>query len=119
MAVHDRSAEVEAYIRAQPKALRDILEAARKAVREAAPHATETVKWNVPVYVGNGNILALAAFAEHVNVQFYRGAGLADPEGLLEGAGKHMRHLKLRNARELARPSVKALLRAAVRLDKG
>ena len=35
-------------------------------------------------------------FKAHVNVGFFRGAEIADPEGLLEGAGKFMRHLKLR-----------------------
>ena len=39
------------------------------------------------------------AFRAHVNVGFFRGAELADPEGLLEGAGKSMRHVKLRPER--------------------
>lgn len=32
----------------------------------------------------------------HVNVGFFRGAELADPDGLLEGSGRFMRHVKLR-----------------------
>ena len=36
------------------------------------------------------------AFTAHVNVGFFRGAEIADPEGLLEGTGKFMRHVKLR-----------------------
>ncbi len=36
------------------------------------------------------------AFKAHVNVGFFRGAELADPNGLLEGTGKFMRHVKLR-----------------------
>ena len=36
------------------------------------------------------------AFTAHVNVGFFRGAEIADPEGLLEGTGKYMRHVKLR-----------------------
>ena len=36
------------------------------------------------------------AFTAHVNVGFFRGAELADPVGLLEGAGRYMRHVKLR-----------------------
>jgi hypothetical protein len=35
-------------------------------------------------------------FKGHVNVGFFRGAEIADPEGLLEGTGKFMRHVKLR-----------------------
>lgn len=36
------------------------------------------------------------AFKAHVNVEFFRGAELADPAGLLAGNGKYMRHVKLR-----------------------
>ena len=35
------------------------------------------------------------AFTAHVNVGFFRGAELADPDGLLEGTGKFMRQVKL------------------------
>ncbi len=35
-------------------------------------------------------------FKAHVNVGFFHGAELADPDGLLEGTGKFMRHVKLR-----------------------
>ena len=36
------------------------------------------------------------AFTAHVNVGFFRGAELPDPNGLLEGTGRFMRHVKLR-----------------------
>ena len=36
------------------------------------------------------------AFKAHVNIGFFRGAELSDPNGLLEGTGKFMRHVKLR-----------------------
>lgn len=48
------------------------------------------------------------AFTAHVNVGFFRGAELDDPDGLLEGTGKVMRHVKLRPGRE---PNPAALLK--------
>ncbi len=56
------------------------------------------------------------AFKAHVNVGFFHGAALDDPAGLLQGDGKHMRHVKLRPAEE---PDVEALnkLIAAAYLD--
>jgi hypothetical protein len=36
------------------------------------------------------------AFTSHVNVGFFQGAALPDPARLLQGAGKFMRHVKLR-----------------------
>ena len=41
------------------------------------------------------------AFKAHVNVGFFRGAEIADPEGLLEGTGKFMRHVKLMPERDV------------------
>lgn len=41
------------------------------------------------------------AFKAHVNVGFFRGAELSDPNGLLEGTGKFMRHVKLRREGEV------------------
>jgi hypothetical protein len=46
--------------------------------------------------VGDAAFAYVNAFKAHVNVGFFRGAEIADPAGLLEGAGKYMRHVKLR-----------------------
>jgi hypothetical protein len=46
--------------------------------------------------VGDAAFGYVDAFSAHVNVGFFHGAMLDDPAGLLEGAGKRMRHVKLR-----------------------
>lgn len=53
------------------------------------------------------------AFRAHVNVGFFRGAELADPEGLLEGTGKFMRHVKLRPARDIDDAALTKLIETA------
>ena len=55
------------------------------------------------------------AFHAHVNVGFFYGAALDDPAGLLEGTGKALRHVKLRDS---VPEGVEALIRAAIELDK-
>ena len=52
-------------------------------------------------------------FTAHVNVGFFRGAELADPEHLLEGAGKFMRHVKLRPESQVDAAAVMKLIEAA------
>ena len=52
-------------------------------------------------------------FRAHVNVGFYRGDELPDPEGLLEGRGRHMRHVKLRPGQDGREAALEALIRAA------
>lgn len=53
------------------------------------------------------------AFRAHVNVGFFRGAEIADPEGLLEGTGKFMRHVKLRPDRDLNATALTKLIDTA------
>jgi hypothetical protein len=55
------------------------------------------------------------AFRAHVNVGFFNGASLADPGGLLEGAGKRMRHVKLRWGRPVDSEALGQLISAAYR----
>ena len=50
----------------------------------------------------------------YVNLGFYQGAVLADPERLLEGNGKGLRHVKIRSLAEANRPPVRALVATAL-----
>ena len=53
------------------------------------------------------------AFTAHVNVVFFRGAEIADPEGLLEGTGRFMRHVKLKPGREVDARALGSLINVA------
>jgi hypothetical protein len=53
------------------------------------------------------------AFKDHVNVGFFRGAEIADPDGLLEGTGKFMRHVKLRPEHEIDAKALRKLIETA------
>jgi hypothetical protein len=53
------------------------------------------------------------AFKAHVDVGFFRGAELSDPEGLLEGTGRFMRHVKLRPAEAVDATALRELILAA------
>ncbi len=54
-------------------------------------------------------------FTDHVNVGFFRGAEIADRDGLLEGTGKSMRHVKLRPRDEIDAGALMKLIEAAYR----
>lgn len=53
------------------------------------------------------------AFTAHANVGFFHGATLPDPNRMLEGTGKRMRHVKVRPGREPDPEALRALVRAA------
>lgn len=59
------------------------------------------------------------AFKAHVDVGFFRGAELADPEALLEGSGRFMRHVKLRPAEGVDERALRGLIQAAYADIKG
>ena len=63
--------------------------------------------------VGDAPFGDVNAFKAHASVGFFHGAALADPAGLLEGAGKRMRHVKLRPGKELDEDALGALIAAA------
>lgn len=49
-----------------------------------------------------------------VNLGFYQGATLADPDGILEGTGKKLRHVKIKSIEEANAENVKTLIALAV-----
>ena len=67
----------------------------RRIVLKAAPNAQESIKWAQPVCEANGPLCYIKAFRNSVNFGFWRGVDLEDPQGLLQGSGEKMRHVKL------------------------
>jgi hypothetical protein len=59
------------------------------------------------------------AFKAHVNVGFFRGAEIDDPDGLLEGTGKFMRHVKIRPGFNVNAPALSKLIKTAYTDMKG
>jgi hypothetical protein len=63
--------------------------------------------------VGDAAFGYVNAFRAHVNVGFFRGAEIADPQQLLVGTGKFMRHVKLVPGRDVAEAALSQLIRTA------
>ena len=68
--------------------------------------------------VGDAAFAYVNAFRAHVNVGFFRGTEIADPEGLLQGTGRFMRHVKLRPDRAVDAAAVARLITAAYELNR-
>jgi hypothetical protein len=58
-------------------------------------------------------ILYIAAFSGYVNLGFFFGESLPDPDGLLVGTGKRMCHVKIRSLEECGNPPLRRLLEEA------
>jgi hypothetical protein len=96
------------------------LERLRKVIRTAAPELAEEWKWNTPVWSHRGNVLAAGAFKDHVKLNFFKGASLADPRGLFNAGldAKGSRAIDLREGDRLDEPALTQLIRAAVDLQR-
>ena len=111
-----------------PPAVRPMLQAARRVVRDAAPGAEEIpygsqpprssrYMWKIARYAVDGsNVVGIGTFPDHANLFFYRGRELDDGSGLLQGAGKEMRSITLRAPADAERPAVKRMVRSAFKL---
>jgi hypothetical protein len=103
-----------------------LLRRARKQMRQRLPGALELVYDNYNFFViGYGPsekaseaIFSLAAQAKGVSLCFLHGAGLPDPNGLLQGGGRVVRNIPLETAATLDRADVGALMKAALERAK-
>lgn len=112
-----RGMTVEAYIASFKDWRGETVSALRQLIREAAPDATESIKWGQPVFELSGPFAHIKAFKSHVNFGFWRGAELVDPKGFLKGTGSRMRHVELRSLADIDAPILQSMVRTAVALN--
>src|SRR5215468_9252373 len=100
----------------------DLTLALREVVLEEAPEAVESISKGYALAVGfsftgkplKDGFCHIVAYETHVNLGFNRGALLPDPNGILTGKGKMIRHITIRNESELERPFFRRYLQAAI-----
>ena len=88
----------------------------RKLIHEAAPELSEEWKWDTPVWSYKGNVVAAGVFKDHVKLNFFKGASLADPNGLFNAGldAKATRAIDISEHEEFDEDALKELVRVAV-----
>ena len=110
-----RDPGVDAWLGA-PDPLRQVALPWFERLRGCGPDVRELLHDGWPTAcVGDAAFAYVAAFSAHVNLGFFHGAELDDPAGLLQGAGKRMRHVKLRWGEPVNEAALNALIAAAYR----
>jgi hypothetical protein len=112
-----RGVTVDDYAAKQGGWQKHVIAELREILREGAPGATEQIKWGQPVYDWNGPFAHIKAFSSSVNLGFWRGATLNDPQGLLSGDGDRMKYVKITAPKAVQHGAFVALVREAVRLN--
>src|SRR5919106_4293724 len=108
---------VDAYIEGLPDWQQAICQQIRELVHAADPEVTETIKRTTqPYFVLEGNVCALLAAKDHVNVFLYDGAIVPDPEGIITGGhdNKTGRMISIRRDETINAPALVAMFRQII-----
>lgn len=57
---------ISGYIEAFSPAVQEKLQQLRQTIAQAAPHATEAIKYAMPTFVFHGNLVHFAAYVSHI-----------------------------------------------------
>ncbi len=116
-AAYEKDPSVDAYIDALPLWQQAICHEVRDLVHEADPEVEETIKRTVqPYFVLRGNICALLAAKDHVNVFLYDGGIVPDPEGIITAGHDNQtaRTVGVRQGETVNRSALLAMFRQIV-----
>ena len=108
---------VDAYIDALPGWQQAICREVRDPVHAADPGVTETIKrTRQPYFVLDGNVCALLAAKDHVNVFLYDGAMVPDPDGIITGGhgNKTARTVAVREGEPINAAALTAMFRQII-----
>ena len=111
-----RDPEVDAWFAAPDHEMRRLVEPWFARLRTCGADVRELMADDRPTAcVGDAAFAYVDAFSAHAAVGFFHGAALADPTHLLEGAGKRMRHTKLRWGQAVDEAALNTLIAEAYR----
>ena len=110
------------YLAAYDPHVSDLTLALREIVLEEAPEAIESIVKSYAVAIGfsftgkplKDGFCHIVTYSSHVNLGFNRGAQLPDPKKVLQGKGKSIRHITIRDHKELDDPAIRRFLEAAI-----
>lgn len=93
----------------------------RTLIVEAVPSLSEEWKWGVPVFAAKGNVVAIGIFKDHVKLNFFKGASLADPHGLFNASleAQTMRAIDIHEGDTVNEPALTEMVAAAVVHNSG
>jgi hypothetical protein len=109
----ERDPRIDDYISRLPEWQQNICQRLRELIHATDPGVTETIKRTVqPYFVLDGNVCALLAAKDHVNLFLYDGGIVADPEGIITGGhdNKTARTISFRREEDINAGALTAML---------
>lgn len=116
--------EVDRLLNNYDAGIKEIALLTRDLISKLVPKAKEKVYfgWRIIRFSIDGEMsgqfIAIGPGRKYVNLYFMNGTSLDDPKGLLEGTGKNMRHVKLKEPKQLNQAALKTLIKTAAQFQK-
>jgi len=106
--------KVTEYINNASLEQKETLEMLRYLIHKTISGATEHLKWGMPVFTKTKIFAYLRSTKNYVALGFYNIDSIHDSNGLLEGTGKNMKHLKIWKPEDINKGLIKKWLQATV-----
>jgi hypothetical protein len=125
------TADIDGFVESLSPGRRETVQALRGLIARAAPDLTEAVRWEVPVFAGRSNVLAILVYDREVHLVFFGGVrlrvtpemlertGITEEPHLLQGVGDRVRFLRLKGPGDVEPQTAAELVRQASQLDRG
>ncbi len=110
----------DAWLADQATESHKLIRELRSVIIDSGYDFEEGIKWGTPGYwlpeVSRRNIVYLAPHNEYVRLGFFNGATMPDPDGLMQGTGKKLRHIKVHKLSPELRNTLVSYVKAAAAL---
>jgi hypothetical protein len=119
---YERDPRIDDYIAQLPAWQQETCQQLRDLIHAADPEVVETIKRRVqPYFVLEGNVCALLAATDHVNLFLYDGAMVPDPEGIITGGhhNKSARTVAFWAGDSINRRALTAMLKQIIANNRG
>ncbi len=98
-----KNPDVDAWLDAYDNPMKPVVAAMRDAILAADARVTETIKWQAPTFVYNGNIASFFPKSKkHASLMFHKGADISGDFRYLTGDGKEARSFKVGDMDDLS-----------------
>ena len=97
---------------------RPVVNAVRSLMKEVAPRAQESISYGMPVYAIKKPMAWINAGKTGISLGFREGAYFEDKYGLLRGAGKHAKNVRLKTVDDVNQPAIRYYVKQALKLDE-
>lgn len=103
--------QVTSYISEAPAAQREIMEAIRKIIHKEVPAVVEHFKWGRPVFSTETDFAYFKTAKSYLTFGIFEFNKIKEHQQLLEGTGKDMRHIKIKNIAALQPELIKSWIK--------